>query len=105
MLKDCRAARLTGFDRYLELACLRGSSDAGSVPISFFRSEDHGRHFEPEPFTSFGTLAGFRFALGASGALIATGLCGSPSRGLRTGGVFLRREAPHDVPRAKRQSA
>ena len=102
MLKDCRAARLTGFDRYLELACLRGSADAGSAPISFFRSDDHGRHFEPEPFTSFGTQAGFRFALGAGGALIATGLCGSPSAGCATGGVFLRRETPHDAPRAKR---
>lgn len=103
LLKDCRAARLTGFDRYLELACLRGSSDAGSVPISFFRSEDHGRHFEAEPFTSFGTLPGFRFALGASGTLIATGLCGAPSAGCATGGMFVRRETPRDAPRVKRK--
>ncbi|MEI9947565.1 MAG: hypothetical protein WDO74_00910 [Pseudomonadota bacterium] len=102
LLKDCRAARLTGFDRFLELACLRGSSDAGSIPISFFRSDDHGRHFDPEPFTSFGTLVGFRFALGASGALIVTGLCGAPSAGCSTGGLFVRRETPADVPRAKR---
>jgi hypothetical protein len=104
ILKDCRAARISGFDRYLELACLRGSSDGGSIPISFFRSEDHGRHFAPEPFTSYGTLSGFRFALGASGALIATGLCGSPSPGCSTGGMFLRREAAHDGPREKRPS-
>ncbi|HKO46209.1 MAG TPA: hypothetical protein VJV79_00710 [Polyangiaceae bacterium] len=105
LLKDCRAARLTGFDRQLELACVRGSSDAGSMPISFFRSDDQGRHFEPEPFTSYGTLAGFRFALGASGALIATGLCGSPSPGCSTGGMFLRRETRNVVPRAKRQNS
>jgi hypothetical protein len=104
MLKDCRAARLTGFDRYLELACLRGSGDAGSVPISFFRSEDHGRHFDVEPFTSYGTLPGFRFALGASGTLIATGLCGAPSAGCATGGMFVRRETPRDAPRAKRKN-
>ena len=102
-LKDCRAARLSGFDRYLELACLRGSSEAGSVPISFFRSDDHGRHFVQEPFTSFGTLAGFRFALGASGTLLATGLCGSAGPGCSTGGVFLRREALQDTPRRKRK--
>ena len=105
MLKDCRAARLSGFERYLELACVRGSSDSGSVPISFFRSDDRGAHFEPEPFTSFGTLAGFRFALGASGALIATGLCGAPNAGCSTGGIYLRREAAQDLPRAKRKSA
>ncbi|HEY3256845.1 MAG TPA: hypothetical protein VGJ91_22975, partial [Polyangiaceae bacterium] len=105
MLKDCRAARLAGFDRYLELACLRGASDAGSVPISFFRSDDQGRHFEPEPFTSFGTVTGFRFALGASGALIASGLCGSPSPGCSTGGMFVRREASRDAPRATRPSS
>ena len=104
MLKDCRAARLAGFDRYLELACLRGSSEGGSIPIWFFRSEDSGRHFEPEPFTSFGTLSGFRFALGASGALLATGLCSSPSPGCSTGGMFLRREASRDAPREKRPS-
>ena len=104
-LKDCRAARLTGFDRYLELACLRGSSDAGSIPISFFRSEDQGRHFAAEPFTSFGTLPGFRFALGASGTLIATGLCGAPSAGCATGGMFVRRETPRDAPRPKRKGS
>ncbi len=98
------AARLAGFDRYLELACLRGSSDGGSVPVSFFRSDDYGRHFDAEPFTSFGTLTGFRFALGAAGALIATGLCGTPSAGCSTGGLFVRREAPRDASRAKRQS-
>ncbi|MEI9935718.1 MAG: hypothetical protein WDO69_00705 [Pseudomonadota bacterium] len=103
LLKDCRAARLTGFDRYLELACLRGSSETGSVPIAFFRSEDHGRHFDAEPFTSFGTQAGFRFALGASGTLIATGLCGAPSAGCSTGGMFVRRETPRDMPPAKRR--
>ena len=96
MLKECRAARLTGFDHYLELACLRGSSDAGSVPISFFRSEDNGLHFEAEPFKSFGTVTGFRFALGGSGKLLATGLCGVPSAGCSTGGLFLRREVPDD---------
>ncbi|MEO6602931.1 MAG: hypothetical protein ABIQ16_23805, partial [Polyangiaceae bacterium] len=92
-LKDCRGARLSGFDHYLELACFRGSSDGGSVPILFLRSEDAGGHFEAEPFSSFGTPATFRFSLGASGALIATGLCGAPSPGCSTGGVFVRREA------------
>ncbi len=104
MLKDCRAARLTGFDRYLELACLRAPSDAGSGPVSFFRSDEQGRHFEHELFTSFGTQVGFRFALGASGTLLASGLCGSPSAGCSPGGVFLRRETPPDLPRAKRTS-
>jgi len=103
MLKGCRGARITGFDRYLELACLRGSSDAGSVPISLFRSEDSGGHFEAEPFASFGTHAGFRFALGASGILLASGLCGSPSAGCATGGVFVRREATDELPRSNQR--
>lgn len=103
MLKGCRGARIAGFDHYLELACLRGSSDTGSVPISLFRSEDSGGHFEAEPFASYGTHAGFRFALGASGILIASGLCGSPSAGCATGGIFVRREATDDLPRSKRR--
>jgi hypothetical protein len=105
MLKGCRAARLTAFDHYAELACLHGVSDAGSAPISFFRSQDQGRHFEAEPFTSFGTHAGFRFALGAAGTLIATGLCGSPSAGCSTGGVFVRRETTDDLPSSKRKTS
>jgi hypothetical protein len=100
-LRDCKGARIAGFDRYLELACFRGPSDSGSVMISFFRSENSGAHFEPEPFTSFGTWPGFHFALGAGGALVATGLCGLPSLGCSTGGVFVRREAPRVDERAK----
>ncbi|MET0792394.1 MAG: hypothetical protein ABW061_12805 [Polyangiaceae bacterium] len=95
-LKECRGARLSAFDHTFELACFRGSNDGGSVPISFLRSDDAGGHFEAEPFTSFGTPATFRFALGANGALIASGLCGAPSAGCSTSGVFVRREAPAD---------
>jgi len=95
-LEDCRGARLAAFDRYLELACLRGAADAGSVPISFLRSDTAGSHFEVEPFSSFGTPGNFRFALGAGGSLIATGLCGLPNPGCSTGGVFFRRETPPD---------
>ena len=97
-LKECRSARIAGFDHFLELACFRGTSDAGSVPVSFFRSDDAGRHFEIEPFTSLGTPASFRLALGADGALLATGLCGSPGPGCSTGGVFVRRPVPLDLP-------
>lgn len=100
-LKDCRGARLSGFDHYVELACFRGSTDGGSVPIVFLRSEDGGGHFELEPFTSFGTPQSFRFALGANGALIASGLCGAPSPGCSTSGVFVRREAQHEETAAK----
>ncbi|HYP97050.1 MAG TPA: hypothetical protein VER96_00155 [Polyangiaceae bacterium] len=103
MLKSCRTARIAGFDHYLELACLRGSSDGSSAPISFFRSEDSGAHFEAEPFTSFGTPGGFRFALGASGVLLASGLCGSPTAGCATGGIFLRREATEDQPHSDKR--
>jgi hypothetical protein len=95
-LKGCRNARLAGFDNFLELACFRGSTDSGSVPITFFRSDSAGNHFEPEPFTAFGNPEMFRFALGARGSLIASGLCAQPSVGCGTGGVFLRREAPAD---------
>jgi photosystem II stability/assembly factor-like uncharacterized protein len=95
-LRDCRSARVAGFDQYLELACIHGSSDVGSFPISFFRSQDAGAHFEVEPFTSFANPGSFRFALGAQGALIATGLCGLPNAGCSAGGVFSRRETPVD---------
>ena len=100
-LKECRSVRLAGFDHFLELACFRGGSEGGSVPVSFFRSDASGQRFAPEPFASFGTPSTFRFALGASGALLATGLCSSPQAGCATGGIFLRREPPHDDPPAK----
>ena len=95
-LKDCRGARLSAFDRYFELACFRGPSDGGSIPIVFLRSEDAAAHFTLEPFTSFGTPATFRFALGANGSFIATGLCSAPGPGCSTGGVFVRRQAAGD---------
>ncbi|MEO7034642.1 MAG: hypothetical protein ABI548_12105 [Polyangiaceae bacterium] len=95
-LKDCKGARIAGFDRYLELACFHGPSDGGSVMVTFYRSDNGGAHFEPEPFTSYGTWVGFRFALGAGGTLISTGLCGLPSPGCSTGGVLLRRQTPAD---------
>jgi hypothetical protein len=106
-LKDCRSARVAGFDQYLELACFRGPSDAGSVPVAFFRSDTSGAHFEAEPFGGYGTPSSFRFALGRGGALIASGLCGLPNPGCATGGVLFRRETPPDdslvlaKPRAK----
>lgn len=99
-LKECRAARIAAFDRFVELACLRGAGE-GSLPITFFRSEDAGRHFELEPFASFGTVSGFRFALGAAGTLVATGLCSAPSPGCSTGGIVSRRNAPADAPPPK----
>ena len=58
-LKGCRSARLAGFDQILELACFRGPTDAGSVPVKFFRSDSAGAHFEPEPFTAFGNRETF----------------------------------------------
>lgn len=96
-LKGCPNARVAGFDRYLELACFRGPNDAGSVPVSFFRSANHGAEWSQEPFVSFGTPLSFRFALGAGGVLITTGLCGAPGPGCSTRGVFVRREAASDV--------
>jgi hypothetical protein len=93
-LKGCRGARLAGFDNYLELACFGGSTDAGSVPITFFRSDSAGAHFELEPFAAFGNPEQFHFALGAGGSLLASGLCAQRSLGCGTGGVFVRREAP-----------
>ena len=104
-LKGCRSARLAGFDKYLELACFRGTTDAGSVPVVFFRSDSAGSQFEPEPFPAFGNPEIFRFALGAGGALVASGLCAQPSVGCGTGGVFVRREAPPEVLPAKSAAA
>ncbi len=93
-LKGCRSARLAGFGNFLELACLAGNSDSGSVPIGFFRSSDGGEHFEPEPFGGYANPDSFRFALGQGGNLIASGLCAAPSPGCATGGVFFRRATP-----------
>jgi len=97
-LKGCRSARLAGFANLLELACLAGNSDSGSVPITFFRSADGGEHFEAEPFGGYANPDSFRFALGQGGSLIASGMCSTPSPGCATGGVFFRREpAPDDA--------
>lgn len=95
-LKGCRSARLAGFANFLELACLAGNADSGSVPVSFFRSADGGEHFEAEPFGGYANVDAFRFALGEGGRMIASGLCGAPAPGCATNGVFLRREPPPD---------
>jgi hypothetical protein len=41
-LKGCRSARLAGFENFLELACFGGVADAGSEPVSIFRSDSAG---------------------------------------------------------------
>ncbi|HEY4103495.1 MAG TPA: hypothetical protein VGM44_06370, partial [Polyangiaceae bacterium] len=93
-LKGCRSARLAGFDNFLELACFSGSTDTGSVPVTFFRSDSGGNHFELEPFTAFGNPEQFHFALGEHGTLVASGLCAQTSPGCGVSGVFFRRETP-----------
>jgi hypothetical protein len=98
-LKDCRGARIAGFAHVLELVCFRGPGDNGSIPFAFYRSDDEAAHFELEPFSGYGTPSSFRFAVGANGALLATGMCGLPNAGCSTGGVFFRREtSPDELP-------
>ena len=104
-LDDCRSARIAAFDHYLELACFRGATDAGSSHVVFFRSESNGDTFTPESFSSFGNPNQFRFALGPNGTLIATGLCPAPGPGCSPSGVFVRREAPKNARVPKKPSA
>jgi hypothetical protein len=90
-LRGCRGARLAGFENFLELACFRGPSDSGSVPVAFFRSASASAQFAPEPFAAFGNAESFRFAMGERGELVASGLCARPGAGCSPGGILVRR--------------
>jgi photosystem II stability/assembly factor-like uncharacterized protein len=94
----CRYVRLAGFDRWLEIACVKGSESDASTEIRFLRSEDSGKTWSNEDFEARGRVADLQLALGVDGELLVTGVClaSSSRRGCRPQGVHHRREAEPD---------
>lgn len=80
-LVGCRALRLAAFERTLAIACFRGGAESASQPIELWSSLDAGRSLRKEGTPLDGNLTAFRLALGAGGALLASGVCPSYNAG------------------------
>jgi hypothetical protein len=80
LLDGCRDVRVTAFASHLYYACFVGS-DVARQSVSFFRSQDGGRTFAREPYTTMANGDAFRFAAGAAGALLVTGVCATHQLG------------------------
>jgi hypothetical protein len=72
--KGCRAVRLAGYERYLRLACFRGSPEL-TQEIELLASSDAGASFAREKPDVYARLGEFRMAVGAGGAWLVTGAC------------------------------
>lgn len=70
----CENMSVAGFGSWVYAACTR-ERPAPTLSFEFFRSEDGGRSFEREDYTSRGSPDQIRLAVGSDGALLATGLC------------------------------
>ncbi|HEX6274142.1 MAG TPA: hypothetical protein VFZ53_13935, partial [Polyangiaceae bacterium] len=72
--KGCRAVRLAGYERYLRLACFRGSPEL-TQEIELFESSNAGASFARQKPDVYARLGEFRMAVGAGGAWLVTGAC------------------------------
>ncbi len=93
-LAGCRAARLAAFDTALTLACFRAGAETATQPIELFRSDDRGATFSAERLVVEGNLSTFRFAHGAAGALLLTGVCPVYAAGSGCAPLGVARRAP-----------
>jgi photosystem II stability/assembly factor-like uncharacterized protein len=73
-VKGCRAIRLGGFEKFLRLACFRGSPEL-TQEVELYASSDGGTSFVREKPDVYARLGDFRIAVGASGAWLVTGAC------------------------------
>lgn len=96
----CRSVRLAAFERYAYVACFR-SGPALSQPIELYASEDAGQSFARVEPTAYAKLGDFRMAVGAGGALLATGVCppSAESPGCAPSGILARRRVPPGRPK------
>ena len=105
-LKDCREVKIAAYDRWVTLACHRGSYSSSAQKFVFFRSADRAKHFRREDFVARADPNSLRMAMGAKGALLLTGACPphNPAAGCRPQGVLYRRKATLDAGAADSES-
>lgn len=91
---DCKAVRLASFQTFVTFACFRGGAEATTQPVELWQSRDLGMTFERMPGRLEASLASFRFAVGADGRWIASGVCppGNVGSGCTPSGVQVARE-------------
>jgi hypothetical protein len=101
-LKGCRAARLSGFEKFLRLACFRGSPDV-TQEVEFYASIDGGASFVRERPDVYAKLGDFRMAVGADGAWLVTGACppSTQAPGCAPSGILHVRPVARSAPPAK----
>ncbi len=73
-VKGCRAVRLAGFEKFLRVACFRGSPEV-TQEVELYASNDAGASFAREKPDVYARLGDFRLAVGAGGAWLVTGAC------------------------------
>ncbi len=74
-VRGCEVVRLSGFARWLYIACSRRTAGSAPQPLELWRSADAGRTFQREPFEVQARLAQFSMAVGEGGALVLGGIC------------------------------
>jgi hypothetical protein len=72
--KACRSVRLAGYDRFVRLACFRGSPEL-TQEVELSTSSDGGAIFAREKPDVYAKLSDFRMAVGADGAWLVSGAC------------------------------
>jgi hypothetical protein len=72
--KGCRATRLSGYERFLRIACFRGSPEL-TQEVELYASRDAGASFSREEPEMYAKLGDFRMAVGAGGAWLVSGAC------------------------------
>jgi hypothetical protein len=72
--KGCRAVRLAGYERYVRLACFRGSPEL-TQEVELSSSSDGGATFARDKPDIYARLGDFRLAVGAGGAWLVSGAC------------------------------
>jgi hypothetical protein len=104
--KGCRALRLSGFEKFLRLACFRGSPDV-TQEVELYASSDAGASFVREKQDLYARLGDFRMATGARGAWLVTGACppSTQAPGCAPSGILHLRPASRTVPSAGGASA
>lgn len=91
VLDGCEVVRLGAYDRWIYVACARGSGVRAEQLFSFYASRDGGATFDVEPYQAQGVASLVRLAVGAEGRLLVTGICAQGDKANCARGVYYRR--------------
>lgn len=73
--KGCQSVRIAAFAELVLFACFRARNEASVQPLELFFSDSAGKRFTRIPGELEATPQNFRFALGAGGRFVMSGVC------------------------------